>query len=241
MDLSRFDVQKLKEEFFTEDPFNHIVIDNFLEESYINSILTEIQNYPSDIWYDKQNASINNESDTIFQSKKIALTNYDKMGFLSKTFIDLSSSPKFIEFLTSVTGIDEIESDPHLYGGGIHKTEANGRLSIHSDFNIHPLLHKFRRLNVLLYLNKNWSPNMNGELELWSKDMKQCVKRIAPIFNRLIIFRITDDAFHGHPEPWISNVPRFSFALYYYTKDRPEHEKSDFHWALWQQRPNLGF
>lgn len=49
MDLSRFDVQKLREEFFTEDPFNHIVIDNFLEESYINSILTEIQNYPSDI------------------------------------------------------------------------------------------------------------------------------------------------------------------------------------------------
>lgn len=241
MDLSRFDVQQLKQQFSKEDPFNHVVIDNFLDDKYLNSILNEIQNYSTDIWYDKKNSSINNESDTIFQSKKIALTDYAKMGYLSKSFIDLSRSPKFTQFLVDVTGIEHLESDPLLYGGGIHKITENGRLSIHSDFNIHPILNKFRRLNVLLYLNKNWTPDLHGELELWSKDMTQCVKRIEPIFNRLIIFRITDDAFHGHPEPWTSSTPRLSFALYYYTDERPEHEKSDFHWALWQQRPNLGF
>ena len=58
---------------------------------------------------------------------------------------------------------------------------------------IRHLMDEIRVLVLLLYLNKNWSPNMNGELELWSKDMKQCVKRIAPIFNRLIIFRITQE------------------------------------------------
>lgn len=241
MDLSRFDIEKLKQEFLIATPFNHVVIDNFLDEAYINSILTEITNYPTDIWYDKTNQNINNESDTIFQSKKIALTDYAKMGYLSRSFIDLSRSEKFIQFLVNVTGIEELESDPLLCGGGIHKITENGRLSIHSDFNIHPVLNKFRRLNVLLYLNKNWSSESNGQLELWSKDMKNCVKSVPPIFNRLIIFRITDDAFHGHPEPWLSSVPRLSFALYYYTNDRPNHEKSDFHWALWQERPNLGY
>ncbi len=243
MDLSRFNIQELRNNFLNAEPFNHIVIDNFLNEPYLNTILTEINSYTDAQWFDSDNASINNESDNIFQSKKVALTDYNKMGPLSKTFIDLTRSPTFLKFLENVTDIENIESDPYLYGGGIHRVSAGGRLSIHSDFNIHPKLNKFRRINVLLYLNKNWTPENKGELELWSKDMKQCVKSIAPIFNRMIIFRITDDAFHGHPEPWTPTnaLPRLSFALYYYTDVRPEHEKSEFHWALWQQRPNIGF
>ena len=241
--LNHFDTEKLKHDFLTAQPFNYLVIDNFFSELYLNNVLTEIQQYPADLWYDKSNASINNESDNIFQNKKIALTDYNKMGFLAKSFIDYTKSQEFIDFLINVTGITDIESDPHLYGGGIHKVEAGGRLSIHSDFNIHPMLQKFRRLNVLLYLNKDWQTEHNGQLELWSKDMKQCVTSIAPIFNRLIIFRITDDAFHGHPEPWSHpiGIPRLSFALYYYTQERPDAEKSPFHWALWQQRPNIGY
>lgn len=241
MDLNRFDIPTLRQEFLKEEPFNHLVIDNFLSEPYLTSVLEEIQKYSPSTWYDEANARINNEKDSIFQSKKVALSNYNKMGPLSKSFIDLTKSESFMKFLTEVTGIEELEADPHLYGGGIHKTTQQGRLSIHSDFNIHPITQKFRRLNILLYLNKDWEPSMNGQLELWSKDMKQCVQRIPPVFNRLIIFRITDDAFHGHPEPWLSPIPRYSFALYYYTADRPAHEKAPFHWALWQQRPYVGF
>jgi Rps23 Pro-64 3,4-dihydroxylase Tpa1-like proline 4-hydroxylase len=243
MDLQRFKTETLRKEFLEAKPFNYLVIDNFFSEPYLNTILTEIENYPQELWYDKNNASINNERDTIFQSKKIALTDYNKMGFLAKTFINFTSSSDFIKFLSDITGINDLESDPHLYGGGIHKVANGGRLSIHSDFNIHPILNKFRRLNVLLYLNKDWQPSCNGQLELWNKDMTQCVTSIAPIFNRLVIFRITDDAFHGHPEPWNHHIetPRYSFALYYYTQERPEEEKAPFHWALWQQRPNIGY
>jgi Rps23 Pro-64 3,4-dihydroxylase Tpa1-like proline 4-hydroxylase len=243
MDLQRFQTENLRKEFLEAKPFNYVVIDNFISESYLNNILSEIENYPQDAWYDKNNSSINNEKDTIFQSKKIALTDYNKMGFLAQSFINSTKSSDFIHFLSDITGIENLESDPHLYGGGIHKVANGGSLSIHGDFNIHPILNTFRRLNVLLYLNKDWSPSYNGQLELWNKDMSQCVTSIAPIFNRLIIFRITDDAYHGHPEPWNHplETPRLSFALYYYTQDRPEEEKSPFHWALWQQRPNLGY
>jgi Rps23 Pro-64 3,4-dihydroxylase Tpa1-like proline 4-hydroxylase len=241
MDLSRFDVQQLNNDFIKSSPFNHIVIDNFFDETFLNNILFEIKGYSSEKWYDKENAIINNESDSIVQSKKIALTDYSKMGAMSKSFIDLTRSDEFIDFLEKITGISKLEYDPHLLGGGIHKVDTNGRLSIHSDFNIHPTLNKYRRLNVLLYLNKNWQPNYNGELELWSKDMKTCDKIIAPIFNRMVIFRITDDAFHGHPHPWSAPEPRLSFALYYYTQDRPQEEKAPFHWALWQKRPNIGY
>jgi Rps23 Pro-64 3,4-dihydroxylase Tpa1-like proline 4-hydroxylase len=241
MNLSKFDVQQLSHVFMNSAPFNHVIIDNFFDESYLNDILNEINDYTHNTWYDKENASINNEPDTIVQSKKIALTDYNKMGANAKTFIDLTRSEEFIKFLVNITGIDDLENDMHLFGGGIHKVNTGGRLAIHSDFNIHPVLNKYRRLNILLYLNKNWQPDYNGELELWSKDMKKCEHKIAPIFNRMVIFRITDDAFHGHPDPWCSSSPRLSFALYYYTQNRPEEEKAPFHWALWQKRPNIGF
>lgn len=243
MDLSRFNVSQLHNDFINASPFNHLIIDKFFDETFLDNILSEITEYSHDMWFDKQNSSINNESDSIFQSKKIALTEYNKMGPRAKSFIDLTKSDEFINFLVNVTGIQDLEGDTQLLGGGIHKVDTSGRLAIHSDFNIHPVMNKYRRLNVLLYLNKNWEPNYNGELELWSKDMKTCVHKIAPIFNRMIIFRITDDAFHGHPNAWSApiNIPRLSFALYYYTKDRPQEEKAPFHWALWQMRPNIGY
>jgi len=243
MDLSKFNVQQLNNSFLYSEPFNHVIIDDFFDEVFLNSVLLEIKNYSDEQWYDTKNASINNEPDSIVQSKKIALTDYNKMGIKSKSLIDLTRSEQFIKFLEDVTKINDLEHDPYLFGGGIHKVSTDGRLAIHSDFNIHPVLNKFRRLNVLIYLNKNWNNNYHGELELWSKDMQKSDIQIAPIFNRVVIFRITDDAFHGHPLPWSApvNIPRLSFALYYYTNDRPENEKAPFHWALWQKRPNIGY
>jgi len=157
--------------------------------------------------------------------------------------MDLFSSPEIVRFIEEVTGIKELEVDTSFMGGGIHRTTKGGRLAIHADFNNHPVTKKYRRINALLYLNSEWRPEYNGELELWSKDMTQCVEKIQPLFNRLVIFRITDDAYHGHPETWNAPLeyPRMSFAFYYYTNNRPDEEKAPFHWALWQKRNNIDY
>lgn len=49
----------------------------------------------------------------------------------------------------------------------------------------------------------------------------------------------SDTAFHGHPEPltYPEGRTRKSLALYYYTEDRPEAEKSPPHSTLYQRRP----
>jgi Rps23 Pro-64 3,4-dihydroxylase Tpa1-like proline 4-hydroxylase len=237
--LERYDTRALYNDFIKAEPFNHIVIDNFMEVDTLNNVLNEIKSYSHDVWYDKSNAVINNEQDSIVQSKKIAVTDYNKMGPLLQQFMDFSKSKEMISFLESVTGISGLHDDPYMLGAGIHRTGTNGRLAIHADFNIHPNTNKYRRLNILLYLNENWQPEFNGQLELWEKDMSKCVHSIPPIFNRLVLFRITDDAFHGHPELWLSESPRLSLALYYYTDDRPEEEKAPFHWAAWQYRDSI--
>jgi Rps23 Pro-64 3,4-dihydroxylase Tpa1-like proline 4-hydroxylase len=238
--IDKFDVNALKQQFLDASPFNFIVIDNLLDPLLIKEVELELRTLPPGDWYDKETqfSHINNQNDCETQSKKIGLNIRRQIPENSNNVIDLFSSPQLIKFIEDITDIPDLQADPYLLGGGVHKTTTNGHLSIHCDFNIHPQLQKHRRVNALLYLNSNWKPEHQGELELWNKDMNTCAHKIEPISNRLVIFRITDDALHGAPSMWkgLINYPRLSLAFYYYTDDRPENEKSDFHWAVWYKR-----
>jgi hypothetical protein len=112
-------------------------------------------------------------------------------------------------------------------------------LKVHADFNRHTRLQLDRRLNLLCYLNRDWREEYGGHLELWDREMKACVKRILPVFNRCVVFSTTDFSYHGHPDPL--NCPkgwsRKSLALYYYTNGRPLDERSGQHSTLFQLRP----
>ena len=130
----------------------------------------------------------------------------------------------FLEFLQKITSIKEkLIIDRDLNGGGLHQIKSGGMLKIHTDFSKHPTLDLERRVNVLIYLNKNWEQAYGGDLELWDKEMKFCKKKILPAFNKMVIFSTNDFSNHGHPEPIIcpKNVSRKSVALYYFSKGRP--------------------
>ena len=76
-------------------------------------------------------------------------------------------------------------------GGGFHQILQGGYLSVHADFNHHKPMNLERRINVLIYLNKNWCAEYGGQLELWTNDMARCVKSVVPTFNRCVIFNTT--------------------------------------------------
>lgn len=240
MNFQKYNTLEIHKDFLKARPFPFVVIDNFLDSTFLKDVEEEIRTMDENNWYDKSTnfSHINNEQDSDVQSKKMALNIRNQIPKKSNLVIELFESNEMIHFIEQITGISELQSDESLLGGGIHRTKTNGHLSIHADFNLHPTTKKHRRINVLLYLNSKWSTGYNGELELWSKDMMKCEHKIEPLFNRLVIFKITDDAFHGHPELWSPplDYPRLSFAFYYYTEDRPEEEKSPFHWASWQKR-----
>jgi len=232
MDFSKFNTDELYNQFINAQPYSHLVIDNFIDPDYLTSLLQEIKGYKQIMDEDYQKNGDEHE----LQTKKIGLSDTERMGPIARHFFEQSQSPEMIAFLEKITGIPDVLPDPMLYGGGIHRTTTGGKLGIHADFNIHPYTGKNRRINILLYLNEDWKPEYNGELELWQSDMSKCVKSISPIFNRAVILRITDNALHGHPIPWQGhdNTPRLSIALYYYTDDRPEEEKSEPHMAIWK-------
>jgi Rps23 Pro-64 3,4-dihydroxylase Tpa1-like proline 4-hydroxylase len=137
-------------------------------------------------------------------------------------------------WLEALTGIEGLIPAPYFGGGGLHQIEPGGFLKIHADFNVHPKLKLDRRLNMLVYLNKDWRDEYGGHLELWDRDLSACRKKILPSFNRTVIFSTTDTSFHGHPHPLTAPVgmSRKSVSLYYYTAGRPEAERSAPHDTL---------
>jgi Rps23 Pro-64 3,4-dihydroxylase Tpa1-like proline 4-hydroxylase len=129
------------------------------------------------------------------------------------------SSPEFIALLESLTGIDHLLADPDLDGGGLHETRPGGHLNVHTDFLSHTLRRTWsRQLNLLLFLNAEWPASYRGELELWDAAVRRCERRIAPVLNRCVIFRTSEQSFHGVPGGVAcpEGRSRRSLALYYF-------------------------
>ena len=154
--------------------------------------------------------------------KKHGLNKMDLIpGFLQEVIKALNSDA-FVASLSKLTGIPGLKADPSLEGGGLHQSQRGGYLNIHADFTVHPHKRNWRRrVNVLVYLNEDWLEDYKGDLELWSRDMKNCVQKISPIFNRCVIFNTDEDSFHGLPEAiqCPEGMTRKSIALYYFTAE----------------------
>jgi Rps23 Pro-64 3,4-dihydroxylase Tpa1-like proline 4-hydroxylase len=206
----------LNKTYVNNEPFQHITIDNFVDNKVLKDALDKINEIN---YFDKHR-----HFDPHQKKKKIS-TIEEK---LPQEFIDIIrffNSQIFLNFLQKITGIKEkLISDPYLWGGGLHLISRGGFLKIHSDTNFHPDFKLDRRLNLLLYLNKEWDDEYGGNLELWNKDMSKCVKSIKPIFNRAVIFSTDDTSYHGHPDPLNcpENVKRKSLAFYYYSNGRSD-------------------
>ncbi len=210
-------------------PFPHIIIDDFLPEFLLDNILNEFPKVNSIDWQKFERTA----------EKKLASKHELQMGDTTRLLLYQLNSSVFINFLESLTGIDGIIPDPHFEGGGLHQIERGGYLKMHVDFNQHAKLRLDRRLNLLIYLNKDWKEEYGGHLELWDKDMTRCEKKILPIFNRCVIFNTTDFSYHGHPEPLTcpEGQTRKSLALYYYSNGRPAQEASNAHSTMFKARP----
>ena len=172
-------------------------------------------------------------------SAKRACAEISLMGPCTRHLLAELNGQVFVRFLEALTGIDGLIPDPNFEGGGLHRIDPGGRLEIHADFNRHQHLRLDRRLNLLIFLNKDWHEDYGGKLELWDRTMSQCEVRLLPIFNRVVLFSTTDRSFHGHPHPLScpENTSRRSIALYYYSNGRPESERSPSHSTLYERRP----
>ena len=218
--------------FHNAQPFKHVVIDGLFSGEFLQKIVDEFYPVGDVRWQHFEN---DNEG-------KLAISNSEQyLPPLIKWFVRELNAEPFLQALSSLTGITGLIPDPYLGGGAMHCVPRGGKLAIHADFNLHPLMRVDRRLNLLIYLNHDWRESYGGHLELWDREMRHCMQRILPIFNRTVLFLTDDFSFHGHPDPLMCppHRARKSIAMYYYTNGRPTAEigKLSDHGTLFQHRP----
>lgn len=206
-------------------PFPHVVLDDLFPDDVLQRVVADFPKPDDPAWGRFDN----------LQEKKLG--NYQRLFDTSEPiqgFLTALNSAEMLAFLEALTGIDGLIPDPYFGGGALHQIVRGGFLKVHADFNWHPKLRLDRRLNVLIYLNRDWRAEYGGALELWNREMTKPEKTVLPVFNRTVVFSTTDFSYHGHPHPLACPEPmtRKSVSLYYYSNGRPGEEKSPPHDTL---------
>lgn len=206
-DFSPDFVSQLAAQFHGAEPFPHVVLENFLRPGPEEMAGV----YPGPEWphWNKRN--------DYYQSGKMYCRDTDVLPTVISSMFHELSSPPFLKFLESLTGIEKLIPDPYYEGGGLHCSRPGGILAPHTDFHYYDQLGLFRRINLLLYLNPVWEENFGGCLEFWKKGSQKPAKLIIPRWGTCVIFRTDDASVHGFSVPVRQDVWRCSIALYYYS------------------------
>jgi Rps23 Pro-64 3,4-dihydroxylase Tpa1-like proline 4-hydroxylase len=192
-------------------PFPHIMLDGLFSEALLDQAVAELPE-ASGRW---------TTYNTVNESKQVC-SDAGLFGPTAEIIVHALNSAPFVRFLERLTGITGLIPDPHLHAAGYMKVSPGGFLGLHYDFATQRELKLDRRINVLLYLNRNWDPDWGGALELHSNDPVTDPRHqevaIDPLFNRVAIFN-TPNALHGHRKPLTCPKGRSRLCLswYYYT------------------------
>lgn len=223
-------------EYKNNNPFPHIVIDNFLNDDIINDIMKFSKSLKLE---DCDNNRLPPNKRTQY---KYAYDNFKNFPDKIKKLFLFLNSKEFVNKIEKLTGINGcVRGNTALKGAGFHKITNNGFLKLHTDFNNYEDKRKGsldRRINLLLYLNPKWKEKYKGHLWLCNKNNRKVEKKILPILNRCVIFSTTNKSIHGHPEKLDlpKGLTRDSIAFYYYTKNKGKNvcfEGDKFHSTIY--------
>jgi len=227
-------------DYVAADPFPHISLDNFIGDEVIDAVLADFPDPSADINWRQLVAT--GEDGSKVQYRKQGMPHLFKLSPVIRQLIWELNSGTFVRSLERLTGISNLLPDPSLRGGGLHQILPGGVLGVHADFTHHADYDLERRVNLLLYLNRDWEDDYEGHLELWNRDASRCVKRLRPTAGRCVVFNTNADSYHGHPRPLAcpAGRTRKSIAIYYYTLGRDDANVEPTPRTDWQVLPDVG-
>lgn len=232
----RASAEALQRDFAAAEPFRHVIVDDFLEPDFCDRL---IQEFPP---FEAGNAL--NEFGEV--GRKAVVTGVSRIGHSYAEFDRMIRSREFLGWLGTVASIEDLVYDSDYVGGGTHENLDGQDLDSHVDFNFHPSRPLHRRLNLIVFLNREWREQWGGCLQLdrdpWHPVASVFRKRIVPLANRCVVFETTESSWHGFdrirlPPPPQPGLSRRSIAVYFYTKDRAPAETASSHGTVYAPRP----
>jgi hypothetical protein len=217
----------LRPEYASAKPWPHIVVHDAFPEKLLDMVAAEC---------------------VALEETSLIATNTDRLvkqeishglGPATQHLLSLVDSARFREFVSAITGVRDLLSDPTHKFAGVHRTPPGGFTKVHRDFEVHPTTRLFHRVNLLIYLNRDWPEAYGGSLELWPADMSALGRRIFPHFNTMILWETHGATLHGLPDPVTCPLGRMrlSVASYYYTTTRRVPAPGERRVRYWAARP----
>lgn len=216
-------IEKLAQDYQHSSPFEHVVINNFFK----NPDEIDIPK-PDSTWFVYDNP---------FEGKYMK-NDFENLPNI-QNIIDKLYDDTFLNIVSKITGINNLEKDPYLNAGGLHVYTKNGRSGIHLDYTIHPITGKERRVSIMIYLSKNWKEEWGGKLKLWDENLENETIVNHGMWNTAIIFRTNGIAYHGFPEPLKcpENEYRNVIGIYYMSDPTEETLKNPRYRAHYFPKP----
>ena len=131
-------------------------------------------------------------------AKKLAFDVVEKATRSIRDVLYFLNSRPMLQFLETLTGIEGVAARPQLYRRRAAPDQAGRSARSACRLQLPQTLRLDRRINVLIYLNKDWKEEYGGHFELWDREVTRAEKKILPVFNRCAIFNTTSVSFHGH-------------------------------------------
>jgi len=224
IESGNFKVKKIKH------PYPIWIIDNFFDKNVLQNIKKEWPEINSKLWH-RGHEYINHKKN-ILEQGMLAISKIEHMGDFTSRVIKYIHSDDFTQRISDITNEKNLVTDTTMRWSGLRTMLPNSFQAIHSDARRAPINGLRKELTCLVYLSENYDKDKHsGQFEVWSDDMAECIHKINPLYNRLVIFLNSDTSYHGVPSV---NFERRAM-LWSILKDGESTNRSK---ALFVSRPN---
>lgn len=141
----RQDQAATRDRYRAGSPFPHAVLDGVFDAAVLDRIVADFPSGGNRFWL---------SYDTANEIKQTSCGILGLSPFNQTFFWQLCSEP-FMTWLREVTGFADLAVDPLFHGGGLHESYRGGWLNLHADWTRHPVLPLTRRLNLIIYFNRD--------------------------------------------------------------------------------------
>src|SRR3990172_210420 len=172
--LNPIDRDELRDRARCSQPVRNFAIDHFLRDDFAEEVRREFPPFQQALAQGKSFHGVNERG-------KVQITDASTFGPATTRLLELLALDEFRELMSYAMEIPKLLADPQLVGGGLHQTNARGRLDVHVDFNYLEERRLHRRMNILIFFNLDWRPEWGGNFELWDADVKVCHHSHAPL------------------------------------------------------------
>lgn len=198
-----------RDRFYAAAPFPHVVVDELFHPQ---QMALAAQDFPRP----------DEMSSKIGKPGVLELGDRELVPARLRNVSDELLSCRFTSWLSFVTGIDELITDPGGSWGALRQSGDGVEGKIHVPPARHPDEPWYRRLTLILHLSEGLTEQNGGCFQLWDSEKNAPRVSIPPLFNRAVVFLSSPSAFHNagrtHLEP--GQMRRVMQALYF-TENAP--------------------